>query len=184
MPQLTDPRWEKACQLRADGGDIRASYEGAGFTGKPSVATVFFKRDTIRRRIAEIQDENFQGQRKATEMAVKKASLDEAWIIERAKYVVELAIRGLPIMDAEGRPTGRFDGKPNLRAAVDGLRLCSDFKGMRIQRMEVGGPGDFARMSDSELDQALLDQAAAIGLPVEAVQHLLELKANPEPKEE
>lgn len=169
MPQLTDPRWEKACQLRADGGDIRASYEGAGYTGKPSVATKFFQRDDIRRRIAEIQDDHFQGQRKATEMAVKKASLDEAWIIERAKYVVELAIRGLPIMDEEGRPTGRFDGKPNLRAAVDGLRLCSDFKGMRIQRMELGGPGDFARMSDEELDSALIEQGKALGIPEEAL---------------
>lgn len=180
MPQLLDPRWEKACQLRAQGGEVKASYEGAGFTGKGSgpSATRFFKRDDVRARIAEIQDDHFQGQRKATEIAVKKAGLEESWIIERVKYAVELALRGEPVLDAEGRPTGQFSGKRNLRAAIDGLRLASDFKAMRIQRHEVGQPGDFARMSDDELDASLADQARALGLPETAVTRLLELRAN------
>jgi len=183
MPQLTDPRWEKACQLRADGGTLKAAYEGSGFLFKPANATRFFKRDDIRARVAEIQDDAFKGQRKATEIAVKKAGLEESWIIERAKYVVELAIRGNPILDDDGRPTGRFDGKSNLRAATDALRLCSDFKGMRIQRVELGQPGDFARMSDEELDNSLVEQARKLGLPEPAVTRLLELRAN-EPSEE
>lgn len=180
MPQLTDPRWEKACQLRAVGGEIRTSYEGAGFTGKPSVATRFFKRDDIRARVAEIQDDHFQGQRRVADVAVKKAGLEESWIIERAKYVVELAIRGNPILGEDGRPTGKFDGKSNLRAATDALRLCSDFKGMRIQRVELGGPGDFARLSDDELTDELAKQAKALGLPDEAIAGLLTFRGDEE----
>lgn len=175
MPALTDPRWEKACQHRADGMGIRASYEAAGFNGKPSVATTFFKRDEIRARIAEIQDEHFRGQRKTTEIAVKKAGLDESWIIERTKYAIEIALRGEPLVDAEGRPTGKY-GKRNIKAAIDGLRLASDFKGMRIQRLELGGPGDFARMSDEELDEALIIEGEALGIPKEAIQKALLLK--------
>ena len=173
MPALKDPRWEKACQLRANGADFRASYEGAGFDGRTPNATRFFQRDVIRARVMEIQDEGFQKERKVIEISTKKAALDEAWIIERAKYVVELALRGNPIRDANGHPTGQFDGRTNLRAATDALRLCSDFKGMRIQRHEIGGPGDFARMTDDELNGALVQQAQALGLPEEAIAGLL-----------
>jgi hypothetical protein len=173
MPALRDPRWEKACQLRANGADFRVAYEGAGFGGKAPNATRFFKRDDVRARVMEIQDEGFQKERKVAEIATKKAGLDESWIIERAKYVVELALRGNPIRGPDGHPTGQFDGKTNLRAATDALRLCADFKGMRIQRHEIGGPGDFARMTDDELDGALFQTAQALGLPEDAIAGLL-----------
>jgi hypothetical protein len=174
MPALTDPRWEKACQLRADGGDVKASYEQAGFaSGAPANATRFFKRDDIRARVMEIQDNHFQKERKVVEIATKKAGLEESWIIERAKYVVELALRGNPIRGPDGHPTGQFDGKTNLRAATDALRLCADFKGMRIQRHEIGAPGDFQRMSDDELNDSLVLQAQALGLPEDAIAGLL-----------
>jgi hypothetical protein len=173
MPALKDPRWEKACQLRANGDDFIAAYAGSGFGRKTANATRFFKRDDIRARVREIQEEGFQKERKVVEIATKKAGLEESWIIERAKYVVELALRGNPIRDANGQPTGQFDGKTNLRAATDALRLCSDFKGMRIQRHEIGQPGDFARMTDDELDDSLLQTAQALGLPEDAIAGLL-----------
>lgn len=184
MPALKDPRWEMACQERAKGGNVAASYKAAGFTGNPAAATTFFKRPQVQKRIDEIVEQSYGAEHKAREIATKKAGLEESWIIERTKYVAEIAIRGTPILDAHGKPTGGFSGKPQLKAAVDALRLLSDFKGMRIHRLEIGQPGDFARMSDTELDNALLEQAAAIGLPVEAVQHLLELKANTETTED
>lgn len=184
MPKLSDPKWELACQSRAKGTDIGAAYLAGGFKGKPASATRFFQRPDIIQRVDEIIEQSYGADHKAREIATKKAGLEESWIIERTKYVAEIAIRGTPILDEQGKPTGGFSGKPQLKAAVDALRLLSDFKGMRIHRLEIGQPGDFARMSDTELDNALLEQAAAIGLPVEAVQHLLELKANPETTEE
>lgn len=172
MPVLTDHRYERACQERAKGVGIAAAYEAAGFSESPASATKFFKRDAIRARVAEIQDQHFKSQIRATEVATKKAGLEESWIIERVKYAIEIALRGEPILDAAGNPTGKF-GKRNVKAAIDGLRLASDFKGMRIQRHEVGGPGDFARMSDDELDQSLAETARALGFPEATVTQFL-----------
>ncbi len=180
MPALTNPRWEKACQLRASGKAIGTSYAEAGFAANSVQATVFFQRPKVVERIIEIQEQRYGDQHRARDIAIKKVALEESWIIERAKYVVELSLRGNPIME-NGQPTGRFDGKTNLRAATDALRLCADFKGMRVQRVEVGGPGDFARMTDDELDSALVEQAKGLGLPEEAVTRLIELRANEEP---
>ena len=135
MPALTDPRWEKACQLRSEGSGIAESYRQAGFTGKHAAASVFFAKPQIIARVAEIQKHRYASEHKAREIATKKAGLEESWIIERTKYVAEIAIRGVPILDEQGRPTGGFSGKPNLRAAVSALALLSDFKGMRIHRL-------------------------------------------------
>lgn len=178
MPALTDPRWEKACQLRASGKGVAASYEGAGFAANSVQATVFFQRPKVVARLVEIQEQRYGDTHRAREIAIKKVVLEDTWIIERAKYVVELALRGSPIMD-NGHPTGRFDGKTNLRAATDALRLCADIKGLRVQKIELGGPGDFARMSDDELDSALVEQAKGLGLPEDAVMKLIELRAEP-----
>lgn len=183
MPKLTDPRRETACQARASGKTMQESYGEAGFTGKGSAPVKFFQRAEIVRRVDEIVQHRYAAEHKARDTAIKKAGLEESWIIERTKYVAEVAIRGTPILDEAGKPTGGFSGKPNLKAAVDALRLLSDFKGMRIHRVELGQPGEFARMTDEELDQSLLEQARAIGLPEGAITKLLELKANPEPAE-
>lgn len=173
MPILTNPQYEAACQARANGGEVGTSYKSGGFKGNnPATATKFFQRDQIRARVMEIQDEHFKGQRRATEIATKKAGLEESWIIERVKYAIEIALRGEPILDAAGNPTGKF-GKRNVKAAIDGLRLASDFKGMRIQRHEVGAPGDFARMTDDELDASLTETALALGFPEASVMKLI-----------
>lgn len=183
MPKLNDPRREIAAQARAKGKTIVEAYAEGGYTGKGSAAVKFFQRPEIAKRVDEIIEHRYNGEHKAREIATKKAGLDESWIIERTKYVAEIAIRGTPILDEQGMPTGGFSGKPNLRAAVSALALLSDFKGMRIHRLELGAPGDFARMSDEELDNSLVEQARAIGLPEQAVTRLLELRANDPPAE-
>lgn len=180
MPALNDPRWEAACQERAQGGDVKASYRAAGFSGNPAAASKFFGKPHIKKRVDEIVEQRYSAEHKARDIATKKAGLEESWIIERTKYVAEIAIRGTPILDDAGRPTGGFSGKPQLKAAVDALRLLSDFKGMRIHRLEVGGPGDFARMSDEELDSALIEQGKALGIPEEALLMITGPQAGPE----
>jgi len=50
--------------------------------------------------------------------------------------------------------------------------------GMFVQKMEVGGPGDFARLSDDELNDALAEQAKALGLPDDAIAGLLTYKGS------
>jgi len=48
---------------------------------------------------------------------------------------------------------------------------------MLLDRREIGEPGEFARMTDEELDAALIEQSKALGLPDEAVQKLLTVRA-------
>lgn len=66
---------------------------------------------------------------------------------------------------------------PDTTAAIFWLKNRRAKEWRDIQRHEVGQPGDFARMSDDELDGALTEQARALGLPEAAVGRLLELRA-------
>jgi hypothetical protein len=59
-----------------------------------------------------------------------------------------------------------------------GLRTAARIQGMLIDRREIGEPGDFARMTDEELDTALIEHSRALGLPEEAVQKLLTARAD------
>ena len=176
MPALLDPRWESACQERAKGGDVGASYKAAGFTGNPAAATKFFKRPQIIERIAEIQSVRYAQERIATSTATKKLALTKEWVLERLAYNAEQSLRGRPIRDRDGKITSY--GKPNENAANRALELIGNTLGMFIQRHEVGQPGDFQRMSDDELDSALAEQARALGLPEIAVDRLLTLRKN------
>lgn len=175
MPKLTDPRRETACQSRASGKTIVEAYAIAGYTGKGSAAVKFFQRAEIAKRVDEIIEHRYESERKSRDIATKKAGLEEAWIIERLMYGIEISLRGEPMVDATGKPTGIF-GKRNLNAFAKLIAVASDIRGLRVHRVEVGNPGDFSRMSDEDLDKALLEQGQALGIDVRP---LLELKANP-----
>jgi hypothetical protein len=44
---------------------------------------------------------------------------------------------------------------------------------MFLERHEIGGPGDFGRLSDEELLSEIAGSAAALGVPAEVVDQLL-----------
>ncbi|RXG95824.1 hypothetical protein [Bradyrhizobium vignae] len=77
-------------------------------------------------------------------------------------HVVDLSIRGLPKFDSNGVPTGLY--KPDLKAAISGIRLAAHIGGLLVQKLEVGGPGVFEQMTDAELGGALLGECRALGL--------------------
>jgi phage terminase small subunit len=73
--------------------------------------------------------------------------------------------------------------KFKLANKLDALELLGKHLGLFIERHEIGGPGDFARMTDDELHQALVGQAEALGLPEDAIAGLLTYrKAETEPE--
>ena len=88
MPALTNPRWEKACQLRASGKEVLKSYVEAGYVKNTAAATLFFQRPNITARLIELQEQRYGDTHRAREIAIKKVVLEDTWIIERAKYVV------------------------------------------------------------------------------------------------
>jgi hypothetical protein len=170
MPALSKANYETVAQALAAGKTQREAYQAGGYIYKAANAHRLCKSPSITARVDEIVAQRYEGERKSREIAARKAGLEESWIIERVKYVTEIALRGLPRKAPNGEVTY---GQPNLNVAVRALRLCCDIKGMLVHRLAVGQPNEFSRMSDEELDAALIEQTQALGLPLAAITHLL-----------
>jgi len=156
----------------AAGKAIWAAYVAAGFNGKAhSAASVVAKRPDVQKRMQELIAAEHRKEVQSSERAIEQASIDKGWVVQRAKYIVELGIRGgAPLLGKDGKPTGAFSGKPNLNAAVKSLALLASMGGFIIQRHELGQPGDFSRLTDEELDAKMIEVGEAIGISGPALQ--------------
>jgi hypothetical protein len=173
MPAFSKTNYEAVAQALAAGKTQREAYQAGGYIYKAANAHRLCKSASITARVNEIVAQRYEDERKSREIAARKAGLEESWIIERVKYLTEVALRGFPKKAPNGEVTY---GQPNLNAAVRALRLCCDIKGMLVHRPAVGQPNEFARMSDEELDASLAATVRAIGLPEPAIQQLLGLR--------
>ena len=173
MPALLDPRWEAACKARADGYSADKAHKMAGYKGGQTAATMFFKRLNIARRVTELLEARRQVDQKAMLSAAERLSIDKYWVLERLKYNAEIALRGVPVLDENGVQTGRFMGRQQHNAATRALTAIGKELGMFVERIEIGGPGEFASMSDSELTEKARQDALALGMAPEAVEKLL-----------
>lgn len=180
MPALANGRQEKAAELRSKGATQRDAYEQAGFTYSTAAASNFFKRPTIAARVRELMQAQEARKAKVAQKAADSAGVSREWVIERLKYVAEVAIRGAPVRDKKtGAPAldeqGKqiFDGKMQLNAATRALQLLGIDIGMFVQRHEVGDPGEFARLSNEELMEKMRKDMAAIGVDPDSAEILL-----------
>jgi hypothetical protein len=83
-------------------------------------------------------------------------------------------MRGDPVLDADGKPTGKYTGGTNPSAANQALKLLGmECHGMFVDKLEVGSPGDFARMTDDELRARVEADAQALGIDAEATEALM-----------
>jgi len=168
-----DPRWEAAALARASGMGAHQAYLSAGYKGKPPVATVFFQRPVIAARVKELQIEHEKLSLESHRKALDESSVSRAWVIKHLKHNALAAMRGDPVYDRNGQPTGFY--RPDRFSANTALIALGKTEGIFIERTEVGNPGDFSRMADDELDKALIDSARALGLPDEGlkmIEHL------------
>lgn len=175
MPALENLRHEAVAQLLAAGKGAKEAYEGAGYKYKSASAHKIVHRESVRARVLELQAQNRDIDRRATDQAAKKLSLTKEWVIERLMYNAERALRGKPILDATGKHTGEFTGKPDGTVANRALELLGQHLNMFIQRHEFGQPGDFSRLTDAELDAKVRADAEALGLPPAMVVKMLAL---------
>jgi hypothetical protein len=67
---------------------------------------------------------------------------------------------------------GDARGLQAARASWEGIARVS---GLVVERHEIGDPGEFARMTDAELDASLRKDASALGLPENAIEQLIGL---------
>lgn len=156
----------------AAGKQVMEAYKTAGYSGNTSAsASVAANRPDVKKRVQELLATQHRKEIQSNERAIDAAAIDKGWIVQRARYIVELGIRGgAPLLDKAGKPTGAFSGKPNLNAAVKALTLLSSMGGYLVQRHEFGAPGDFSRLTDEELDAKMIEVGEAIGISGPALQ--------------
>lgn len=129
-----------------------------------------FKNGLIKARVLEIRHERDEMARQARQKATEDATVDEAWVIRHLKHNTLAALRGDPVYDRKGQPTGHY--RPDRMSANKGLELLGRTRGMFIDRTELGNPGDFSRMADEELDAKIIETAKELGLPAPALKML------------
>ena len=136
MPVLKNPRHERFAQELAKGKTATEAYETAGFRRHDGNCSRLRGNERIEARLAELQDRG-----------AKRAEVT----LESLLNEVEEARKG-------AMHAGQFS------AAVAALKEKGILSGKRIERAEVGGPGDFERLSDDELDRFIASRAGRAGL--------------------
>jgi hypothetical protein len=136
MPVLKNPKWERLAQELAQNKSATEAMKLAGYSD-PRNSTRLTKKDEIRRRVEEIMS------RGAARAEVSVASL--LGELEEAR--------------------ARADSLEQLSASVRAIEAKAKVSGLLVQRVEVGGAGDFS-LNDSLEDMANKMLADAGG-PVE-----------------
>lgn len=176
MPALT-PKWEAVALALAGGDSQKNAYIQAGYKYDRKSAARLCTHPEIKARVAEIVTERSQFEARTRQIAAHEAGMDRAWWDRHLKALVLGGLRGDPVRDAAGRKrkdpeTGEIIYKPDRAAAVRGLELVGKANGWLIERAEIGGPGDFARLSDAELQAKLVELGNALGVPEDVVKQL------------
>ncbi len=162
MPQLRNARHERFAQEIANGKTLEEAHRIAGFRADRRNAFVTRQREDVTRRIAEILASREMSQAKATERAIERAAVSKEWVLLRLRENVERAMQFEPVRDKEGNDSGEFvyAGAVANRA----LELLGKELGMFIERRESGKPGDFANLSDEQIDDEILKELLARGM--------------------
>lgn len=136
MGVLSNTRHERFAQALAIGKTNIEAHEIAGFKPNDGNASKLANRPEVQVRIKEI-----------TGNAARRAEVTLESLIQEADQA------RIGAMEA-----GQFS------AAVAAIKEKGVLSGKRIERAEVGGPGDFERMSDDELDRFISSRASGAGL--------------------
>jgi len=128
---LENGRHEKFAQILAvDDSNATDAYELAGFKRNDGNAARLKGDERIQARIAYLRAQK-------AERVVKQAAIDKAWIMTQLVHVYEQAMKGNPVLDRYGKPTGDFIA--NYSGANRALELLgkSEDIGMFVERKDV-----------------------------------------------
>jgi phage terminase small subunit len=134
MSVLRNPRHERFVQYLAQGKSATDAYALAGYKPSRGNASNLLHRPDVSKRLRQIMT------KRAVAVAVTAESL-----IEQNQKVFDAA------MEAK-----------QLSAAVGANKEISILAGIRIERSEVGAPGEFDHMSDAELLTAIRERFARL----------------------
>lgn len=174
MPALPNPKHEIVAQELAKGTRYLDAYAKGGYARHAASATQFSRKPHVANRVREIQEARIKTEFDASENAAKSLGIDKRWVLERLRFNAERALRGQPVFDEKGvQIPGKFTGRPDGATANQALKLIGLELGMFIERHEIGGPGDFSRLTDEELAAKVGVDATALGMSAEATEALL-----------
>jgi phage terminase small subunit len=175
MPALPNARHERFAQAIADGQTAGVAYTAAGYACGPQKARGhghrLRTREDVETRIADLLRARERIAEKGMERAIEQTALTKAWVLEKLRMNAERALQERPVLDKDGNPTGeyRYEGAVANRA----LELLGRSLGIFIERSEQGKPGDFAHLSDEELDAQMTQRLRARGLTDRQIRNFL-----------
>jgi len=173
MPALLNPRHEKASQLKAEGTLNVDAYEKVYGKRSKQAAHNLFKRQDIANRVAELQTIRAQQTNETVDSALKQLGITKKWWLGSLKLNAEKCLLGKQVYDQAGKPIpGKFTA-PDVHGFNRSMELIGRAMGLFIERMEIGNPGDFARLTDDELRARVESDAQALGIDAEATEALL-----------
>lgn len=171
MAQLRDPKREALAQGLFMGKTQLQVYKEAGYKGSSAeAASKVCRHPEVQGRLAELVHERHAAQRQVNERALEQESITKGYLVSRLKFLADSSIRGTKVTyDKDGNPSYQ-------RTSADGavahscLHTLAKMGGHLIDKVEVGQPGDFARLSDDELTKELLLVGESIGIDTKQIQ--------------
>lgn len=154
MPVLKNSRHEQFAQFLAMGKSRIEAHGLAGYVADRANAATLSKQPQITARVAELQG-NVAAV--AVQVAGMAAGISKAWVLEMLR---ENAVKGMRDKKASS-------------VANRALELIGREIGMFLERVETGKPGDFAHLSDDELDAAITTRLKARGLNDRQIRNFL-----------
>ncbi len=140
MGVLSNPRHERFCQYLAQGKTASEACELAGYKPNRSNAAQMAHKEHIKDRLTQINA-----------ILAKVTQITVESLIEQNQEIFRLA-----------------KASHQYSVAVSALKEIGILTGVRVERAEVGGPGEFDHLSDDELLAALRERIAALGLTPDA----------------
>jgi phage terminase small subunit len=143
MPTLKNTKHERFAQELARGKSQAEAYKLAGYKPDSGAASRLSGNVSIQTRVAELQE-------KIVSRVVERAVVSKEWVIEKLVENAERSLQARRATGEDGEETGEFKYQGNV--ANRALELIGKELGMFVDRKEVGKPGEFADLSDDEID--------------------------------
>lgn len=135
MPPLDNARHELFAQQVASGNSLTSAYEAAGYDGaRQNASRLMLTNGDVQERVRELQAYHCD----LTQITV-------ASLVARADELRELAIE-----------------HKQISAGVAAVKEIGILTGLRIDRREIGAPGEFDRMNDEELANWIASENAKL----------------------
>jgi hypothetical protein len=149
VPVLKNPRHETFAQYLAQGKTQDEAYKLAGFKPSRGNASHLSDKQSIRDRVHQLTTKIVTKEATAT---AKKAAVTLESLVEMQKKLYDKAY-----------DTGQLS--PGVAAAKE----ISVLTGHRVERAEIGAPGEFDALTDEELERALIEHLSELGLTADAL---------------